>query len=155
MIGQTQNNQNGNGNRNGKANGNIKAGCTKQHSAKISDEFAERLASLPPDQPVRTVVLTAPYLVNGSNGARVRSEERQAIIREARTRTEEAFAEIDAVLAREGGHRLTESGNALGFIVVETTPSGIAAIADLGWVGTVLEDQAIRPVHQTEAPPAR
>jgi hypothetical protein len=155
MIGQTQNNQNGNGNSNGKVNGNIKAGCTKQHPAKISDEFADRLASLPSDQQVRAVVLAAPYLVNGSNGARVRGEERQAIVRETRTRTEETFAEIDAVLAQEGGHRLTKSGNSLGFIVVETTPSGIATIADLDWVGTVVEDQAIRPVHQTEPPPSR
>lgn len=117
-----------------------------KHTSKISDEFADRLAALPPDHQVRAVVLPAPYLVSGSNGARVNGEERQAILREARTRTEETFAEIDTVLAGAGGQRLTDSGNALGFIVVETTPSGITAIAGLGWVGTVLEDQAIRPV---------
>jgi hypothetical protein len=126
-----------------------------EHSSKISDEFAERLAALPPDHQVRAVVLPAPYLVNGSNGARVHGEERQAILREARTRTEETFAEIDSVLAGAGGRRLTDCGNALGFIVVETTPSGIAAIAGLGWVGTVMEDQAIRPVHQSGSHPAR
>jgi len=116
-------------------------------AGKISDEFAGRLAALPPSNQVRAVVLPAPYLVNGSNGERVRGEERQAILREARTRTEETFAEIDLVLARTGGYRLTESGNALGFIVVETNAGGIAAIASLGWVGTVMEDQSIRPMH--------
>ena len=124
-------------------------------SGKISNEFADRLAALPADHQVRAVVLAAPYLVSGNNGTRVRGEERQAILREARTRTEETFAEIDSVLAGTGGQRLTANGNALGFIVVETTATGISAIADLGWVGTVMEDQAIRPVHQVESPPTR
>ena len=116
------------------------------HSGKISNEFADRLAALPADCPVRAIVLPAPYLV--SSGERVRGEERQAILREARTRSEETFAEIDDVLAKVGGQRLTECGNALGYILIETCRAGIAAIADLHWVGTVMEDQAIRPVHQ-------
>jgi hypothetical protein len=123
-------------------------------SGKISDEFADRLAALPPDHQVRAVVLPAPYMVSNS-GARVRGEERQARLAEARTRTEETFGDIDKVLAEMGGKRLTECGNALGFIIVETCPDGIAAIADLGWVGTVMEDQAIRPVHQPDSPPTR
>ena len=131
----------------------------KAHAGKISDEFAHRLAALPPGRQVRAVVLPAPYLVQGSNGARVHGEERQAILREARTRTEETFAEIDRVLAQMGGKRLTQAGNALGFIIVETCPDGIAAIADLGWVGTVMEDQAIRPVdapkQRDESPTTR
>lgn len=130
------------------------SGDAKHRSDKISHEFADRLAALPPDQQVRAVIMPAPYLVNGSNGARVHGEERQAIVREARTRTEETFAEIDRVLAEVGGQRLTQWGNALGFIIVETCAKGIAAIADLGWVGTVFEDQAIRPVHQTGSHPA-
>jgi hypothetical protein len=117
-------------------------------TGKISDEFADRLAALPKNHQVRAVVLPAPYMMQDGNGSRVRGEERQAILRESRTRTEETFAEIDSVLAGVGGQRLTECGNALGYIVVETTPSGVAAIAELGWVGTVMEDQAIRPVHQ-------
>jgi hypothetical protein len=126
-----------------------------RHSGKISNEFAERLATLPPGHHVRAVVLPAPYMVSGDSdahkGARVRGEARENALREARTRTEETFAEIDRVLAEVGGKRLTECGNALGFIIIETCPDGIAAIADLGWVGTVLEDQAIRPVHQPQA----
>jgi hypothetical protein len=136
-------------------NGDQPRSKAKIHSAKISDEFADRLAALPPNHKVRAVVLPAPYLVNGGNGRRVRGEERQAILREARTRTEETFAEIDKVLAGAGGQRLTECGNALGFIVVETTADGIVRIADLGWVGTVMEDQAIWPVHQVESPPTQ
>jgi hypothetical protein len=115
---------------------------------KISDEFACRLAVLSPSDRVRAVVLPAPYLVSGSKGERTRGEEREAIVREARTRTEDAFAEIDSVLAATGGHRLTTNGNALGFIVVETNADGIVAIANLSWVGTVMEDQSIRPVYQ-------
>ena len=134
--------------------GNHQRESARPHSDKISDEFAERLAALPPDQPVRAVVMPAPYLVNGSNGARVRGKERQAILREARTRTEETFSEIDKVLAEVGGKRLTQWGNALGFIIVETCAKGINAIADLGWVGAVFEDQAIRPVHETGSHPS-
>jgi hypothetical protein len=152
MDRQTDSYQNGDSHR--ESHRESHCGDAKHHSDKISDEFADRLASLPPDQPVRAVVLPAPYLVNGSNGARVHGEERQAIIREARTRTEEAFAEIDRVLAEVGGRRLTQWGNALGFIIVETYAKGIDAIADLGWVGSVFEDQAIRPVHQIESHPA-
>ena len=132
--------------------GDLQSSTSKSHSDKISNEFADRLAALLPEQKVRAVVLPAPYLVSGSNGSRVRGEERQAILREARTRTEETFAEIDMVLTEAGGQRLTESGNALGFIVVETTATGITAIADLNWVGTVMEDQAIRPVGQSDSP---
>ena len=145
-----------NGYQNGYTNGNHSGNSSRHdlpHSGKISDEFADRLAALPSGHQVRVVVLPAPYLV-GSNGARVRGDARQAILREARTRTEETFAEIDALLAKVGGRRLTESGNALGFIVVETCPDGIAAIADLGWVGTVIEDQAIYPVDN-ESPKRR
>jgi hypothetical protein len=147
MIEQTNSYQNGDG----------YGGSAKEHPTKISNEFAHRLALLPSNHQVRAIVLPAPYLVNGngSNGARVQGEARQAILREARTRTEETFAEIDNVLASVGGQRLTESGNALGFVVVETTADGISAIANLGWVGTILEDQAIRPVHQPESQPAR
>jgi hypothetical protein len=121
------------------------------HPSKISDAFAERLAALPPDCQVRAVVLPAPYLVSTGSSARVRGDERQAILREARTRTEETFGEIDKVLTEVGGTRLTEVGNALGYILIETCRAGIAAIADLGWVGAVMEDQAIRPVHQAES----
>ena len=124
----------------------------RKHSDKISNEFADRLAALSPDQQVRAVVLPAPYLVSDSSTSRVRGEERQAVLREARTRTEETFAEIDMVLTEVGGQRLTERGNALGFILVETTASGIDAIADLNWVGTVMEDQSIRPVGQVGSP---
>lgn len=118
-----------------------------RHESKISDEFAERLATLPCEQRVRAIVMPAPYLVR--NGAdRPTSKERQTILREARKRTEQTFADIDQVLAETGGHRVTASGNALGFIVVETTADGIEAICDLDWVGTILEDQPIYPVHE-------
>jgi hypothetical protein len=118
--------------------------------AKISDEFAERLAAMPRNQRLRAIVLPAPYMVRNGNGAsRPTDAERQAIIRETRHRIEETFAEIDAVLAETGGRRLSANGNALGFIAVETTAGGIEAICDLDWVGTVLEDQPIYSLHQS------
>ncbi|RIK40229.1 MAG: hypothetical protein DCC57_19670 [Chloroflexi bacterium] len=120
---------------------------TDGQESKISHEFAERLAAMPCEQQVRAIVMPAPYMVSQGEG-RPRGAERQAIIREARQRTEQTFAEIDKVLAETGGRRVTDAGNALGFIVVETTADGIEAICDLDWVGSVLEDQPIYPVHE-------
>jgi hypothetical protein len=120
-----------------------------EQRAKISTAFAERLAALPAGQVVRAVLLPAPYLVERGESRPTRAA-RQALLREARRRNEETFAEVDAVLAETGGQRVTESGNALGFIVVETTPDGIQALCDLDWVGTVLEDQAIHPLRGPE-----
>ena len=126
------------------------------HDTKISDEFAERLATMPRNQRVRAIVLPAPYMVSSrgstNRAERPRGAERQAILRETRRRTEETFAEIDAVLAESGGQRMTDAGNALGFVVVETTPEGIEAICALDWVGAVLEDQPIHPVRQPDQP---
>ena len=160
MTAQTESNKHGAFHNGASINGASRNGSSpseeaERYAGKISDEFARRLARLSPGQSVRVVILPAPYMVNDSSSGRVRGEERQAILREARSRSEETFAEIDHVLAEAGGKRLTECGNALGSIVVETCRQGIAAIVGLNWVGAVMEDQAIRPVHQIESPPTR
>ncbi len=118
---------------------------------KISSTFANRLAAMASDQWVRVIVMPAPYLA-GTSGARLSGEERQTILRETRDRTETSFSEVDAVLGETGGYRLTAAGNSLGFIVVETTVDGVAALSRLTWVGSLLEDQSVGPVEHTGAP---
>ena len=50
------------------------------------------------------------------------------------------------MLSETGGSRLTDAGNSLGYIVVETTVDGVAALSELTWVGSLMEDQSVRPI---------
>jgi hypothetical protein len=118
---------------------------------KISSGFASRLAAMRSDQWVRVILMPAPYLAR-SSGERPSAEERQTILRETRDRTAASFSEVDGVLAQTGGHRLTDAGNGLGFIVVETTVDGVAALSRLPWVGSLMEDQSVRPVERADPP---
>jgi hypothetical protein len=52
--------------------------------------------------------------------------------------------EVDAILARFHGRRLAEGPNALGYIPVETTSSGIRALAQSDSVRGIIEDQPVR-----------
>lgn len=134
---------------------------TEQHDeqakqpCKISDEFARRLAELAPDETVRAVIMPAPYLQKG-NGERptrrMNDGERQAMLREARQHTEASFHEIDAVLARCGGQRLSTTGNAFGYILIETNAAGIDAVSALDWVNAVMEDQPIYSQREPGSP---
>lgn len=53
------------------------------------------------------------------------------------------LAEIDRVLAQRLGERLASKADALGCILVETTPAGIHVLADSEHVQAILEDQPI------------
>lgn len=126
-----------------------------EHPCKISDEFARRLADLAPNETVRAVVMPAPYLQKGSSDRptrRLKESERQAMLREARQHTEASFHEIDTVLARTGGQRLSTGGNAFGYILIETNAAGIDAVSALDWVNVVMEDQPIHPQREPGSP---
>jgi hypothetical protein len=113
---------------------------------KISAEFAARLAKLDPAVTLRAIVLPVRGAFDQPTpppGVRVRGAEREAALRAAKARTVSGFAQLDAVLDEAGGRRVSESGTALGYIVVETTPQGIESICALDWVGAILEDQSI------------
>ncbi len=114
-----------------------------EQSAKISREFAARLAALPPAARVRGVVLLTPPPPGEEP---LRGAARAARMDAIKQETERHFAEIDQVLATCGGKRLSEQGNALGYIAVEATPTAVHALCALPWVHAILEDQPIRPV---------
>jgi hypothetical protein len=85
--------------------------------------------------------------------ARMRRLKRNALVRAivmlrrdrgAQRSVRAALGEMDAVLARVGGQRLSKAPNALGYVVVEATPAGIRALAASAAVRGVLEDQPVR-----------
>lgn len=106
-------------------------------NTKISTNFASRLARLEADQLVRVIVLPA---------AHTDPNPRETGNAMTKQQVERAFGDIDRQLARTGGHRITQRTGALGFIVLETTPASIEALAELDWVGAIVEDQPIRPI---------
>ena len=65
------------------------------------------------------------------------------MINAVRQSAETALPDIDEVLRRFDGKRLSNNVSALGSIPVETTPAGIKALATLDQVKTILEDQPV------------
>lgn len=108
---------------------------------RISAQFAARLAQLAPDETTRAVIL--PSIPAPGNQTQQPPPGRKARIEETKRFSQHVFHDIDEQLGYFGGQRLTKQSNALGYILVETTAAGIAAIADLDWVRAVMEDQPI------------
>jgi len=115
--------------------------------AKISTEFARRLKALGPADRVQAVLLLE---VPGSGrraGTRTSVAERAKVLGAIDAAGERAVPEIDRILKDHGGRRLAERANALGSLPVETTPSGLRALAASGQVRAIIEDQLISLVH--------
>jgi hypothetical protein len=113
----------------------------KPEPIKISRQFKARLARLGPEQKVRAVVMLA---TEGADiAARPSRANRQAIQAAIRQATATALPEIDRLLKQHGGKRLAAYANALGGIPIETTATGIDALAASKQVKVILEDQAI------------
>ena len=111
--------------------------------AKLSAEFTTRLDRLDPKEKVRAIVLLV--IENGgktSQGRASRAKRRELIERTGKS-AEPALREIDGILERYDGKRLTPSPDALGSIPIESTPAGINALAASRHVKTILEDQPI------------
>jgi hypothetical protein len=85
---------------------------------RISDVFEARLRRTKPDAMVRVVVMLR--------------------------RDRAAVREVDAVLARVGGRRVSKRPNVLGYVTVDTTPAGVRALASCEAVRGVIEDQPVR-----------
>jgi hypothetical protein len=106
----------------------------------ISREFSARLAKLKVKQPVRALVMLA---ADGGLTVPVRRAQRAALLEHKREAARALLPEIDRILARHNGRRLSEDVDALGSITVETTAAGIKALAASGQVKTILEDQPV------------
>jgi hypothetical protein len=80
--------------------------------------------------------------VAAGNGRRQSREERQAAIAAVSSAAHNALGEIDAIIKRHDGKRLS-APNAIGAISVEVTVEGIHEIAQSSLVQAVLEDQSL------------
>ena len=114
---------------------------------KISAQFKARLDRLEPQQNVRAIVVLRTKDAGAMPTRRQSLAERQAAIEAMRKAAEPVLTDIDRIIERFGGKRLTLGVNALGSIPVETTASGINALATLDHVKAILEDQPISLLH--------
>jgi hypothetical protein len=114
-----------------------------QRAQKLSPEFSARLARLGPQQRIRAIVVLRIPETGTSSGQRQSRHERRVQIEAIGKSTEKILPEIDRLLARHEGKRLAPKVDALGCVPVETTPAGIAALADSEHVQSIFEDQAI------------
>lgn len=106
---------------------------------KVSDVFEARLRGLRGNAKVRAIVMLRRDRPAGS-----RTHERSDQVRIVKESARAALHEVDAILARFHGRRLAEEPNALGYIPVETTSSGIRALARSESVRGIIEDQPVR-----------
>lgn len=125
---------------------------TNSLDRRISAAFASRLKGLEPEQTVRALLLlniprNGPKtgLRNGAaSGQRLSPAARKALIEAARRSTDAVLSAVDRVLSKYGGRRLAADVDALGSLPVETTTSGLLALAGSKQVRAILEDQEIK-----------
>ena len=108
---------------------------------KISASFSTRLEQLDPQGTVVAILVLHAKGAGGKPGRRQSAGERVSAVDAMRKGAEEAFKDIDRVLANSGGKRLAAHANALGTVPVETTVAGIQGLALLDQVKAILEDQ--------------
>lgn len=110
--------------------------------AKISPEFERRLGRLTPTQKVRALLMLKRE-TGALGGERASREKRLERAKAVRAASERMLPDIDAILARFDGKRLSSEANALGYVPVETTAKGLRALAACQQVTAILEDQAV------------
>jgi len=116
-----------------------------EKAPKISPEFRSRLKAMGAHDTVRAVVVVRPGADGAKAGAgrRLSPDQRRAAARATEEATGRAFAAIDQILSAHTGRRLSDRPNALGYVVVESNPAGIAKLAASDQVQAVLEDQRL------------
>ena len=115
-------------------------------NGRISTTFAARLKRLEPEQKVRAVLLLHKPKNGSARGRRQSPSDRQATIEATRRSTDAALSAVDKILSKYGGRRLAAGADALGTLPIETTTSGLFALADSKQIDAILEDQEISVV---------
>ena len=111
-------------------------------SGKLSNAFASRLDKAPRDSRVRVILL-----LGRSTKRKKRGGERSEQIQRVRESAAAALDEVDAILTAHEGRRIESEPSALGYVTVETTPTGIRALAQSEQIRAILEDQVVRSVQ--------
>lgn len=115
---------------------------------KIGPGFAARLLGVRPGQQIRATVVLRLHEAGEVAARRQSRAERHAAINALRKEMAPALAELDRILERHHGKRLTSELDALGSVPVETTLAGITALAASECVKAILEDQPVVQVHR-------
>ncbi|MCH7736590.1 MAG: hypothetical protein IH872_04220 [Chloroflexi bacterium] len=113
------------------------------YEEKISASFSAKLSSLRPEQKLVAILVLHSKSSGGDPGGKRSRARRLRSIDAVRNSAEEAFHDIDQVLVRSGGRRLTSHPDALGTVAVEITPTGLRDLALLDQVTAILEDQPL------------
>jgi hypothetical protein len=119
--------------------------ASENNTSKLGNSFATRLRALAATEKVRVVVKLNTDAVQSNAARRQSSDVRQTTLDAVRRAAQAALPQIDEILARCGGQRLTNP-NALGTVSVESTPHGIAALEASECVAAILEDQIVAPL---------
>lgn len=122
---------------------------TQPPRLKISPEFARRLGRLAPGAMVRAVVRLDTGSLPAARSGRASKQERKAIGEAIQTGAAPAMAEVDHLLERSGGRRLTSGPDVFASILVEAPASGILHLAESDHVRAILEDQPVSLVRDS------
>jgi len=116
-------------------------------SEKLSPQFASRISNLGRREKIRAIILVKAdgEAIHEPSG-QIRTRSRGAV-NAVNGAFSKALSEVDGILKRHSGQRISASPNALGSIVVETTPAGVLALADSEHVRAIFEDQRITQVR--------
>lgn len=110
---------------------------------KVSRPFQERLDALEDSHRIRAILLLYASKAPSGRGERQTPAQRESTIEAIREVATASLPAIDGILASFGGRRLTEGPDALGSVLVETTPACVRALAASEHVKAILEDQPI------------
>src|SRR5262245_41664194 len=102
---------------------------------RISPQFRMRLHQLDPVQKVSAIVMLQTTGNARATDQHTRSARKQTV-ESVRLAATEVLPQIDKILDRYDGKRLSETPTALGTVLVETTAEGILALADSEYVKT-------------------
>ena len=106
-----------------------------------------RLEPLEPGKQIRVLVLLRTRSGQSTSSRRQSREERKAAIEKLQRAAERALADVDRILDRHGGRRLSRKPDALGTISVKATRAGILALASSRSVKGIFENQEIHLIR--------
>jgi hypothetical protein len=123
---------------------------TQPPKPKISPEFARRLSRLAPSATVRAIVLLESGPVPATATGRPSRAARRETAETMKTAASGALAEVDRLLERSGGRRLTPGPNLFGAILVEAPAAALFALTASEHVRALLEDQPLSLLREPD-----
>lgn len=110
---------------------------------KISNEFSAKLSQLSENEEICAIVVVKTEISSGPMARRELRSKRREKIMEVKNSAKKALDEIDKILTKLGGKRLSNDVNSLGCITVKTTADGILSLASSTHVKSIMEDQQV------------